>query len=504
MVTTLAALAIFCATSVDDSFITLRYSANFVHGHGPVFNIGEKVEGFTSPLHMLVASFTYWLPGGFDLLKLKLVSFAITLPAVVLATRLVWRFVEREWLARAAVITLAASVPIAAAATNALETSFALLFTTFLITQAVDGSWSKRPWLFGLTAAAMQMTRPEAGIVIAAVGLVLLATGTRDERIALVKAGAIAAIPVFGYEVFRIAYFGDPLPNTYYAKNVPVLKALGFGATFVMRALWSEFPDYATPRRAPSTIAAIINVPIGVVVASLLAFGAAVLTKRRAFVLVAAIVGQFFFLAMSGGDWMIGRFVSPIWPVAIIAFAAAVDFLIERRAALGYVAAGVVVAATASQWSGTFNPIWRADGLGDYDLLASGGIARLSKPWADGATFLACARPGDLVAYTEIGYSGFSRLDVTLMDPRGLTDREVAHHAPDDVRKITGVSDDNWRDPNSYMGAELLRRDPRLIISFDGVQGDTALDGKYIRYAQYFAPSGREIASYRRTDVSCN
>ena len=45
--TTLGALAIFCATSVDDSFITLRYSANFVHGHGPVFNIGQRVEGFT-------------------------------------------------------------------------------------------------------------------------------------------------------------------------------------------------------------------------------------------------------------------------------------------------------------------------------------------------------------------------------------------------------------------------------------------------------------------------
>jgi hypothetical protein len=90
------------------------------------------------------------------------------------------------------------------------------------------------------------------------------------------------------------------------------------------------------------------------------------------------------------------------------------------------------------------------------------------------------------------------------MDPRGLTDREVAHDAPDSVRKVTGVSDDHWRDPTSYMGAELLKRNPKLIISFDGTQNDTALGGRYIRYARYFAPSGREVASYRRADVTCS
>ena len=42
------------AESADDPFITFRYAANALAGHGPVFNVGERVEGFTSTLHLLV------------------------------------------------------------------------------------------------------------------------------------------------------------------------------------------------------------------------------------------------------------------------------------------------------------------------------------------------------------------------------------------------------------------------------------------------------------------
>jgi len=34
----------------EDAFIFFRYVDNLINGHGLVFNIGERVEGFTSPL----------------------------------------------------------------------------------------------------------------------------------------------------------------------------------------------------------------------------------------------------------------------------------------------------------------------------------------------------------------------------------------------------------------------------------------------------------------------
>ena len=39
--------------TVDDAFITFRYAQNLVDGLGPVYNVGERVEGYSSPLRML-------------------------------------------------------------------------------------------------------------------------------------------------------------------------------------------------------------------------------------------------------------------------------------------------------------------------------------------------------------------------------------------------------------------------------------------------------------------
>src|SRR5687768_7432065 len=40
----------------DDAYITARYADNLAHGHGPVFNVGERVQGFTHPLWFLLFS----------------------------------------------------------------------------------------------------------------------------------------------------------------------------------------------------------------------------------------------------------------------------------------------------------------------------------------------------------------------------------------------------------------------------------------------------------------
>ena len=38
----------FRGSLIDDAYISFRYAKNFINGHGFVFNIGEKVEGYTS------------------------------------------------------------------------------------------------------------------------------------------------------------------------------------------------------------------------------------------------------------------------------------------------------------------------------------------------------------------------------------------------------------------------------------------------------------------------
>jgi hypothetical protein len=53
----------------DDSFITLRYAQNLAEGHGLVFNLNERVEGFTSPL------WTILLAGGGEVNWMRSITF---------------------------------------------------------------------------------------------------------------------------------------------------------------------------------------------------------------------------------------------------------------------------------------------------------------------------------------------------------------------------------------------------------------------------------------------
>src|SRR5262245_53601913 len=40
----------------DDAFIMLRYARHVIDGAGPVWNPGERVEGYTSFLHLILTS----------------------------------------------------------------------------------------------------------------------------------------------------------------------------------------------------------------------------------------------------------------------------------------------------------------------------------------------------------------------------------------------------------------------------------------------------------------
>jgi hypothetical protein len=53
---TLGHLAYYFPRVVDDLFISLRYAENLAHGQGAVYNLGERVEGFSSPLWLLLQS----------------------------------------------------------------------------------------------------------------------------------------------------------------------------------------------------------------------------------------------------------------------------------------------------------------------------------------------------------------------------------------------------------------------------------------------------------------
>jgi len=217
------ARALWLAWTCDDAWISFRYARNLVSGLGPVFNPGERVEGYTNPLWVLLTApaFSFRIPPETWANALSISSFA----GVVLL--LAWRAWERSKTSGGA----RAPIPVAAAlialnpdmhvwATGGLETAFfSLLLVAGVVVLAGAGGKRIRPpaagALFGLAALA----RPD-GILPAGVAAAWLLLAGRERRIASAAAfTACVAAFVDPHVLWRHAYYGEWLPNTYFAKS---------------------------------------------------------------------------------------------------------------------------------------------------------------------------------------------------------------------------------------------------------------------------------------------
>ena len=206
----------------DDAFITFRYARNLVDGLGPVWNPDERVEGYTNFAWLLL------MAGGMELgLAPEWFSNALGVACGALVLVALLRFAARErslaspvpWLA---VLLLAIHRSFAAWCTGGLET---MLFTllVFLGFARLLARWERgaRDALFCAACFALAaLTRPE-GLLFAALAFALLALDVvlrrRTLRLALVWLAPVVLVPG-AHLLWRHAYYGEWLPNTFTAK----------------------------------------------------------------------------------------------------------------------------------------------------------------------------------------------------------------------------------------------------------------------------------------------
>ena len=219
----------------DDAFISFRYARNLAEGNSLVFNPGlERVEGYTNFLWVLILA-------GFDWMGLapEHIANVLTLLFTLGLWGLVVGFVLREesephhwWLALVPLLFLAATRSIAVWSTGGLETRlFEILLLGGVFRLIVDvrrfleGGGSALPlsgWGSGCLLGLATLTRPD-GLLIAlsvyAVALAFMARrGFHRALSALWMPLALFGLMVLGHVLFRFSYYGDWLPNTYYAK----------------------------------------------------------------------------------------------------------------------------------------------------------------------------------------------------------------------------------------------------------------------------------------------
>ena len=228
----------------DDAFISFRYVRNLLEGHGLVFNRGERVEGYTNFLWVLELAALWGALGLRPEHAAPWLSVAFTAGAIA---AMLWWVARLPALQHRALVGWMALGLVCSSATFAVWTSGGGLETrqfTFFIVVAVVCLSLYRESRYALLAvslslAAAALTRPE-GPLFAVCCFAWYAVQRRVDTGRWGgnwRAAACLAVPfvvlVAGHYLFRYSYYGEWLPNTYYAKHVRPWYEAGF------RYLWA-------------------------------------------------------------------------------------------------------------------------------------------------------------------------------------------------------------------------------------------------------------------------
>ena len=232
----------------EDAYITYRFAKNLAEGNGPVFNAGERVEGYSNFLWMALISGAYRL--GFDMPGFS--RFVCWL-SNALTFFLLWFIPFRYFSLRGLSILVAPALyvlflPLQYIATSGLETA---LYTALIALCALAILWARDRALpfaaASLLLLLIALTRPE-GILFSAFFAAYLGLSrlTRKEPLRPYIPGLI--IILAGYSLFllgRFSYYHALVPNTYYAKgSFPLLIRMGLGM-FTARGFVTRYPYFA-------------------------------------------------------------------------------------------------------------------------------------------------------------------------------------------------------------------------------------------------------------------
>ena len=208
----------------DDGLIVLRTVENLSAGHGPVFNVGERVEVNTSTVWTYVVWLVSWAGRLQPEHAVLVVSLTMSAAAVVVACLSTARLHRGQsmLLVPVGVVVYVALPPARDFATSGLEVPLCLLWAAGLwwaLTVWATTELSTRTAVtVGVVAGLAPLVRPELTLAAAcAVLLVLAAPGQGwGRRVVVIVSGA--ALPV-AYQVFRMGYYGVVVPNTAIAKE---------------------------------------------------------------------------------------------------------------------------------------------------------------------------------------------------------------------------------------------------------------------------------------------
>lgn len=333
--------------STDDAFINYRVVKQIEAGNGPVFNIGERVEVATSTLWLVILVISDLLSPlriEWTAVLVELALSAVGLGAAMAGAVRLTDIGRSEPRAGGWIVPVGAVVYLAPAAvwdwtTGGLENGLGIAWigTAFLaaVTLLADDDPSRRRVLAtaGLVGLGV-LVRPDFAILCAGLAVpVAVAAWRSGRRRRLVQAVAAAAALPLAVQVFRMGYYGQLVPNTYYTKEST-------------RTWWDQGWLYF--RNFADSYALVV--PVAVVAAWLAASALAEWGRglRDRWIVVAAVeaaaIGHTIAVVRVGGDYMHARLLLPAWFTLLLPLAALPAGALRARRS-------VVLAAGLAVWA---------------------------------------------------------------------------------------------------------------------------------------------------------
>ncbi|HLE04617.1 MAG TPA: glycosyltransferase family 39 protein [Anaerolineales bacterium] len=229
----------------DDAMISMQYARNFAHGQGLVWNAGgEHVEGYSNPLWVLVMAVFHLFPVPPPLMSLPVQ----VLSGLLLAFNLILvKKLAEELTAHKTVVGLVAVLltafyyPLNNWGLLGNEVALLTLFVTAAVWLAVSGLRRSEVSLgLYIMMAVGLLIRIDALVPFCAIWLYLALVDRRNRRKHLLWGGGLLVGVLLASTVFRMLYYGDVLPNTYYLKmtGYPVLLRIARGLYVMIQFMW--------------------------------------------------------------------------------------------------------------------------------------------------------------------------------------------------------------------------------------------------------------------------
>ncbi|OGC41366.1 hypothetical protein A2548_02460, partial [candidate division WOR-1 bacterium RIFOXYD2_FULL_41_8] len=401
---------------LDDAFISFRYAYNFAHGHGLVWNIGERVEGYTNFLWtmiMTIPMFFNWDPVFFSYVAgvgLFFLSLWFTYKTALLIS-------GSEKVAFFAMLFLGTSYSFSAYATSGLETQLQTclsLVVAFLFLRVIlNNLWN--PWLLvgiSFLSALAMLTRLDSVVILTVPYLVAFFYLLKEQIDFSTKAKRVVFLcfPVVGillvWLAWKLWFYGDIIPNTYYAKAISEASAI--------RGLYYVYLFFLSYCLIPFVLLFLV-------------FSKKIIKSAGLVTLSATAILWIFYVIKVGGDYMEFRFLIPVLPFIFILISSLIFSFVKTREVKIALVLLVLVGSLhhfftfgLSTYRGSIDSIPNMYGniINEDEALA--GIGKLlSRAFDKNAKVTIAVTAAGVVPY-------YSRL--TTIDMHGLSDKWVALH----------------------------------------------------------------------------